>query len=513
MSRLMNPLLSAGMPLAKRRLSATPGALHFSSPPQLPGMQLRLPSTLGGGNIAAQAGEPDLRFLVHHATMGFSVVEYLEAQGLGWTGYLDRQLAPETIDDTDVETALAQFQTLNLTPAEVYSQYPNELVDTVVVELLVAGLMRMIYSKRQLFERMAAFWTDHFNISQLDDLCLWFKSDDDREVIRKHALGTFPEMLKASARSSAMIWYLDNYTNFAGAAQENYGRELLELHTLGVDGPYTEDDVKEVARCFTGWTIDGVVADAGSVGNFVFVPELHDTGEKTVLGHTIPAGGGMEDGELVLDILANHPKTAEFISTKMCRWLLGYEPSAALVRVIATIYMQTGGDIKAMVRRILDPQVVARIPLEERTKLKQPLHFAVSMMRAALISSTDLLEITYMAQRLGQVPYWWPTPDGPPDSLEKWGSSVLPRWEAASWLFAGWLTNNKPDPTVLQLLMLSAPVTGTAAQINWAMTGGLLPASEEAELQAFLDSHGEITDSVLGEAFALCASSPGYQFF
>ena len=476
-----------------------------------------LPANLATGlpsrsTTQAMVAEPDIRFLVHHATMGYSVIEHSEAVTLGWSGYLEKQLDPDSIDDSDVESILPFLPSLSLTPSQLLTNYPDDQVGQVVVELQFAALLRSIYSRRQLQERMVAFWTDHFNIFQLDDLCLWFKTDDDCEVIRKHALGKFPDMLKASARSSAMLWYLDNYANLVNAPQENYSRELLELHTLGVDGPYTELDVKEVARCFTGWTIGGIYGSAAP-GDFNFVPELHDSGVKTVLGHVIPAFGGVEDGEQVLEILATHPKTAWFISKKMCRWLLGYEPPFELIRLVAQTYLATGGDIKDMIRVILDPAVVVRIPLEDRTKLRQPLHFAISLMRAALVPSANLLEITVASQALGQTPYYWPSPDGPPDSLQKWGSSVLARWDFASKLFGGGFPENLPETSTLQLLMQVAPAGSQASQINFALTGGLLTAADEAQIQAFINAQPVFTDAVMREAFALAASCPSYQFF
>ena len=488
-----------------------PTAESVASPRAGRGALSLSPGAFGSGQEIAGAG-PDLRYLVHHATMGFSVVEYFDALTLGWQGYLEKQLAYELIDDSELDAVLPLLPTLQLTPSQLLTQYPDEAVEQVVVELQLAGLLRPIYSKRQLYERMVAFWTDHFNVSQLDDLCLWFKTDDDREVVREHALRKFPDMLRASARSSAMSWYLDNYANFDGAPQENYARELMELHTLGVDGPYTEADIKEVARCFTGWTLDGIYT-AGPVGEFVFVPELHDDGPKTVLGVDIPSGGGMSDGETVLNILASHPQTAVFVSTKMCRWLLGYEPPQSLVIDVTNIYLQTGGDIRSMVRAILDPNVVAAIPLEERTKLRQPLHFAISLLRAGFFSSQDLLQITFATQALGQTPYWWPSPDGPPDSLAKWGPSVLPRWDFASRLFGGQLPGNAPDVGILQFLMQFAPAGTMASRINWVLTGGLLSPVDEAGVQAFLDALPALSEAAIAEAFALAASSPSYQFF
>ena len=487
-----------------------------SLPPVPPLSGARLQATAGPGtatNIPPVAGGPDLRYLLHHSTMGFTVPDYLEARQLGWATWLEQQLQPETIDDSDVDSVLVQLPTLTLSASELLIQYPDDLVEQVLLELQFAVMLRMIYSRKLLFERVVELWTDHFNISQLDDLCLWFKTVDDREVVRANALGKFPEMLSASAKSPAMLWYLDNYTNIVGAPQENYARELMELHTLGVDGPYSEQDVREVARCFTGWTLDGVYTSGGSPGEFIFVPQLHDTGSKQVLGITIPPGGGIEDGEMVLQILATHPKTAEFVATKLCRGLLGYEPSTELVGDVAAVYLATDGDIKEMVRHILHPETVAAIPLDERTKLRRPAHFVVSLLRAGLVGSTDLLSVTARTLRLGQVPYFHPTPDGYPDSLDAWGSGVLPRWEYASDLFGGAIPGNVPDSATLQALIASSPKSGVLAGINWTLTGGLLPSRELHDVQLYLDSQPVLTDAVLREAFGLAASSPGYQFF
>ncbi|MFT7486317.1 MAG: hypothetical protein ACI9F9_002172 [Candidatus Paceibacteria bacterium] len=464
------------------------------------------------GASQAGIGGPDVRFLLHHGTMGFSVPDYTEALKLGWSAWLEQQLDPSSINDSEVDANLSLLQTLEMSSSQLLATYPGEFVNQVVIELQIAVLLRAVYSKRQLYERMVTFWTDHFNVSQLDDLCLWTKTVDDREVARAHALGTFPELLKASARSPAMLWYLDNYANGVGAAQENYARELMELHTLGVDGPYNENDVKEVARCFTGWTIAGI-GGPGIPGEFSFSPQVHDTGEKTVLGVTIPAGGGITDGERVLEILSTHPKTAEFISRKVCRWLLMYDPPVDLVRKVTTVYLHTGGEIKQMIRAILDPDVVARIPVEQRTKFRQPLHTVIALLRAAQISSTDLLQITFDSQLIGQTPYWWPTPDGPPDSLAKWGGSVLPRWEFASRLFAGQINGNIPSTQVLNELLLSAPgATTSAERINWLLTGGLLQDQDMDQVQAYLDAQPTLSQHVLREALALAASSPSFQF-
>ena len=174
-----------------------------------------------------------------------------------------------------------------------------------------------------------------------------------RDVIRKHALGKFPDMLKASAHSPSMLAYLDQTQSRNTAPNQNYAREIMELHTLGVDGGYTQDDVAELSRVLTGWTIQGR-------GNFVFNPAIHDWTAKTLLGVTIPAGSpslgqaGINEGEQMLDLLVNHPSTARFISTKMLMWLLTPTPTETQISAIASVYKATGGDIKSMIRAILN---------------------------------------------------------------------------------------------------------------------------------------------------------------
>src|SRR5215213_6841237 len=226
-------------------------------------------------------------------------------------------------------------------------QRPQRIID----ELQASRILRAVYSERQLQEVMVDFWTNHFNIFAGKGADRWLLPAYDRDTIRPNALGKFSTLLQATAQSPAMLFYLDNFQSVSpnanprgGALQrlrpeqpqrqrrginENYTRELMELHTLGVAGGYTQKDVQEVARCFTGWTIfqprggaaavNGMMGEAGrrNPGTFFFNARVHDDGEKTVLGHKIPAGGGIKDGLTVLDILAHHSSTAKFIATKL----------------------------------------------------------------------------------------------------------------------------------------------------------------------------------------------------
>ena len=500
------PALRRGM-TPRPRIDFALGASQASLPGGVPGVA---PPADGAG---LHGIDEDIRFLVNRATNGFTVADYLEAKSMGYREWLDWQLDYENIDDSAVDAQLANFTTLTMTNRQLYEGFPDD-PSPIVFELQQAVLLRQVFSRKQLYERMVEFWSDHFNIDQRDDLCLWFKTTDDRFVIRNHALGTFPEMLRRSARSAAMLWYLDNYANVAGAAQENYARELLELHTFGVNGPYTEQDVREVARCFTGWTFHGVFT-AGPFGLFTYINDLHDQGAKTVLGQPIAPNGGQSDGEFVLDYLAMHPQTAEFITRKMARWLLGYNPPEAVIQRVINIYLSTGGSIKPMVRELLSPQSITRIADDERPKLRRPLDLLTSLMRATGTQSTNLLNLTIELQRMGQVPFWWPTPDGYPDSLDRWGNSLLPRWEYISRLMGYDIIGNIPDIATLQGLLATAPAGSTQAEaIDWVLTGGTMDPADVAEVQAFIDLGLAANPNVtMREAFALAASSPSYQYY
>ena len=216
----------------------------------------------------------------------------------------------------------------------------NGPAQVVARDLAEAKVLRAVYSERQLEEVLDDFWFNHFNVFFDKGADRYLVTAYERDAIRPHVLGKFRDLLEATAKSPAMLFYLDNWQSVGPDApqprqarqarrglNENYGRELMELHTLGVNGGYTQKDVTEVARCFTGWTIYRPQMGGG----FFFNARLHDNGEKVVLGVTIPAGGGMADGEKVLDILAHHPSTAHFISRELAQRFVADDPPEALV--------------------------------------------------------------------------------------------------------------------------------------------------------------------------------------
>ena len=329
-------------------------------------------------------------------------------------------------------------------------------------ELQMSRILRAVYSERQLQEVMVDFWTNHFNVFSGKGADRWFLTSYDRDTIRPHTLGKFYDLLVADAQSPAMLFYLDNFQSVSPNAQqqrpgaargplaqlmrnnpqqqrrginENYARELLELHTLGVDGGYTQKDVQEVARCFTGWTIfapRGAGAAAQAVinprladrlrkdaGKFNFNARAHDDGEKTVLGHKIPAGGGIKDGLMVLDIVAHHPSTAKFIATKLVRRFVSDDPPAALVDRVAQAFMKTDGDIREMLRTIFtSPEFNS--PEAYRAKVKRPFELAVSAVRTLGAETNGGPQFHQWIARMGQPLYGFQTPNGYSDVAENW---------------------------------------------------------------------------------------------
>jgi len=272
---------------------------------------------------------------------------------------------------------------------------------------------------------MVGFWTDHLNIDLDKSDCIYFKPWDDREVIRKHALGSFPALIRASATSPAMLVYLDGIANKKGKPEdipnENYARELMELHTLGVHGGYTQQDVLEVARCLTGWRI----RKKWRRGTVYFDPQRHDNGRKQLLGKIVPAGGGIKDVDRVVEIVCAHPATARFIASKLVRRFVSESPPASLIDRVAAEFSRTKGQIKPLVRMILTSQEFAGA---RGIKIKRPFRFIVSGLRALAADTHARRSLADYLDRLGQQPFGYPTPDGYPDEGDAWLGTLLWRW-------------------------------------------------------------------------------------
>jgi uncharacterized protein (DUF1800 family) len=334
-------------------------------------------------------------------------------------------------------------------------------------ELIDSRMYRALYSNRQLEEVLVDFWLNHFNVFNAKGPARMLLTSYERDAIRPYVMGKFRDMLMATARHPAMLYYLDNWQSQAPredippgvpnarrpGLNENYGRELMELHTLGVDGGYTQADVIAVARAFTGWTI----YDPNRIAEFQFNPAFHDRKEKVVLGHTIPAGGGEQDGIQVIDILARHPSTARFISKKLAMRFVADNPPASLVDRMASTFTATGGDLRAVVETML----TSREFLSEgawQAKLKSPLEMVLSSVRAL---GGDVTDPTALAQRiadLGQPLYGKAEPTGYSTTSDAWSNSAgfLGRINFAGALTAGQVEGVKVDLT-------SIPDNGEAA--------------------------------------------------
>ncbi len=367
--------------------------------------------------------------LLDRLTYGPRYTDLAHLAETGIQGWIEEQLAPETLDDSACEIRLRPLDSLHLDATTLFDVYGNQLFDeedtqSVPGELRQATLLRQVYSRRQLYELMVEFWTDHFNISVEKGDCFYLKTVDDREVIRPHALGRFRDLLWASAHSPAMLVYLDNQANERSHPNENYARELMELHTLGVDGGYSQADVMEMARCLTGWS----VKEHFWRGEFTFRADIHDNEPKRVLGMAIPPAGQRE-AEQVIEVLARHESTAFFIAGKLARRFLGDDPPAELVQAAGQAFRRTDGDISAMLRVLLLDGVAELDPLPP--KYKRPVNFVASALRQTHADTDAGPAVQEYLGRMGQLPFAWPTPDGFPDRDADWQGNLLPRWQFA----------------------------------------------------------------------------------
>jgi uncharacterized protein (DUF1800 family) len=362
--------------------------------------------------------------LLNRAGYGPWPGEVDEVRKIGQTAWIDEQLQPETIRDELCDLRSRRFEELEQPAGECF-EYDKPVLRR---DMARHTLLRAVYSKCQLFEVMVGFWTDHLNINIEKGNCIYLKPADDREVIRKHALGKFRDLIRASATSPAMLVYLDGNENRRATPRdlpnENYGRELLELHTLGVDGGYTQHDVFEAARCLTGWH----VRTGFRKGTVFFDPLAHDRAPKQVLGQWIQHTDPAQDIEQLIDIVSRHPSTARHIATKLVRRFVSDDPPARLVADVAKTFTQSDGDIRSTVRTVLRSD---EFRAAAGVKFKTPFRFVASALRAmgADTFAHDPL-IEYLV-RMGQGVFQYPTPDGYPDKASPVMATLLWRWNLA----------------------------------------------------------------------------------
>jgi len=421
----------------------------------------------------------------------------------------------------------------------------------VVEELAMAKVTRAIYSDRQLQQVMDDFWFNHFNVYAPKGEDKWYLTSYERDVIQPHALGKFKDLLAATSKSPAMLFYLDNFLSAdpraaQRAAQEramrqmrrggfgrpmpsnaqnkkkqerglneNYGRELMELHTLGVDGGYTQKDVTEVARCFTGWTIE----KPREHPQFKFDERLHDPDPKYVLGKKIHAGG-MKDGEEVIDLLAKQPATAKFVSTKLARRFVSDAPPDALVQHMAQTFESSGGDVRAVMHTMIySPEFWTRDAY--RAKIKAPFELVVSAVRALGTDVDTPMPLVQWIGRIGEPLYQCQPPTGYSDKSDAWVNTgaLLNRLNFSLALAGNKVRGSRSDVTALLGAESSANPKSALDRAVAVFLGGQVASGTVDTLQKQLDSpqvlSAKLDDPVkqvdLGVVTGLVLGAPEFQ--
>jgi uncharacterized protein (DUF1800 family) len=463
--------------------------------------------------------------------------------------WIEQQLHPEAIPDRAVEARVAGLATMKLSNAQIVKTYyapvlmarkkanaeakdgevdkkdvrrelmrdvpPDQRPQVVMNDLLSQRILRAAESDRQLNEVMVDFWMNHFNVFSGKGLDRFLLTSYERDVIRPHIWGRFEDLLMATAKSPAMLFYLDNarsmaapenrpqraafYSRFGrgpmmqrpqqqgkqqGGLNENYAREIMELHTLGVDAGYTQKDVTELARVLTGWTIT-TQRDGGEGAAFVFRPMLHDTGAKTVLGVRFAPGGGIAEGEKMIHILAHHPATAHRIAYKLCQRLVADAPPAALVDRVAAKFLATDGDLRQTVKAVIaSPEFWD--PASYRSKVKSPFEYTISAVRAVNAQITDPTPIAKALQQIGEPLYGAQPPTGYSDKAEVWinTGALMNRLNFALALAANKLPGVHGDVVSLIPAGQAADASHSVEALALALTGGNLTEETRSTIKS-----------------------------
>ena len=470
-----------------------------------------LPSPSAGFPDPVRVSSPEWRVL-NRLSFGPRPEDRQRLVDIGLENYLEEQLSPELISDHKTNLLLSGIEVLKM-DADALRNRGDKIFDNYDPSLVLddfrqATTLRQVYSKKQLEEVMVEFWTDHFNISVQKGDCWFLKVIDDREVIRTHALGNFRELLGASAHSPAMLVYLDNQENHKDAPNENYARELLELHSLGVDSGYSQEDVMELARCLTGWRVKNHFWR----GQLKFDQDAHTPGEKTVLGKTIRSDGKGEIDQ-VLDLLVKHPSTAKTISTKLARRFLADDPPPEIINKASQVFLDTEGDIKAVLRVIL-LDGLTRLQVEDQLlKYKRPVNYLVSALRSTGADTDGGKALQRYLKNMGQPLYDWPTPDGYPDTATAWQGNLLPRWRFALDLVQNQIKGTKFDLDTYLTDVESGDAAFFVDRVSTNLLGGSLPPSMEMELLSTLEEETGINPRQAAEVvIAGVLASPSFQW-
>ena len=499
------------------------------------------PAPAVAAELREQTADQQVRHVLNRLAFGARPGDVDRVRSIGVDRWISQQLEPSRLRDTAVERIVRALPTLSLSSRELLERYPPPQVvraqmrrsdmsreeslelrrsaqesRRVLAEMQIAKVARAVASERQLEEVLVDFWENHFTVFAGKGPERYFIASYERESIRPHALGKFRDLLGAVAKSPAMLFYLDNWqssveegrprseeggraarprrrgrtsaprpsvvapSNRPRGLNENYARELLELHTLGVDGGYTQQDILNVARAFTGWTLE----QPRRGGGFIFRPTMHDAGEKVMLGQRLPAGRGIEDGEQVLDIVARHPSTARFIAMKLARRFVSDDPPAALVERAAETFRRTDGDIREVVRTIVTSQEFFA-SAAYRAKVKSPFELVISALRAMNATPDTTVRSAQVVARLGQPLFLHQAPNGWPERGDAWinTGSILNRINFGLVLAGGAMPGARPERWPRYAELASAT---RAAQVD-GVIAGLLGGEASVETRGILE--------------------------
>jgi uncharacterized protein (DUF1800 family) len=405
------------------------------------------------GQATDRPADPKVLHLLNRLGYGPSPGDIERVSAMGVDRYIQRQLDLASIPEPEALTRkLAQFESLSWQPSTLLRLYADRqkvaqpiaqnsvqspispqssgrnITKQIPDEAMQAKVLRSLESPRQLQEVMVDFWFNHFNVFVGKGRTRFLVGSYENQVIRPHAIGRFRDLLGATAKHPAMLFYLDNWQNtdpnspgakgqFKGL-NENYARELMELQTLGVNGGYSQQDVMSLAKILTGWGLAKPKQQLADPSGFYFDASRHNAQDKVFLGQRIAAAGQAE-GEQALDILARHPKTARFISYKLAQYFVADEPPAVLVDRLSQVYISSDGDIKSVLNSLFQsPEFWSKTAVN--AKLKTPYHYAISAVRATGQSVTDATPIVAAIQQLGMPIYGRQSPDGYPNTQGTW---------------------------------------------------------------------------------------------
>lgn len=520
--------------------------------------------------------------LLQRATWGARPEDIARARELGVDAWLEEQLHPERLDDPVQEEVARRFPAAVQSIDELLERFPppdpqarpadRPNPDSLSVEerqrmrreraarsparilgeLAGARLLRAAWSERQLEEVMTAFWFDHFNVFFGKGADRWLVGDFERSAIRPYVFGTFEDMLVATARHPAMLFYLDNWRSASvdtarilravrgrpaeqrvretllsrlPGINENYARELMELHTLGVDGGYTQADVIQVARAFTGWTFtppggrDPGMAMARRLGvraapppdgpyRFWFRPELHDRGPKVVLGTTLPGGRGEEDGLAVLRMLAHHPSTARHIARELATRFVSDEPPESLVDRLAQVFLDSDGDLREVTRTLFSSPELQDAP----PRMKSPFALVAGTLRLTRADVGNPGTLVEALRSLGEAPYLAEAPTGYPEAASSWtsGGGVLDRVEFATRFASGQLPGVRPDGAALRRDARAADTDPVRGLVR-VLLPGADPETVVPELRDALEAEEAGSEGGGARLLALILASPEFQ--